>query len=166
MARPVNCKSCRHVKTQCTCGRPTEYKEEYVDKVDEYLLLCTDEVEEYHKTRGEKSDTYERLVNVKLPKIEGFAQFLDVDKTSLYEWEKKHKTFSHALNKIRTAQHNRLVDNGLAGVYSPVITKLMLSNNHGYKEKADVTTNNKDLPQPILLNAFPNNDSNTEGSQA
>lgn len=133
-------------------GRPTEYKEEYIDKVDEYLEQCQEKYEEFHKTRGEKSDTYERIVKVNLPTIEGFSDFIDVNKSSLYEWEGQHTEFSDALNKIRRKQHERLVEGGLSGTYSPVITKLMLSNNHGYKEKTDVTTNDEKI-EPISVSA-------------
>lgn len=131
-------------------GRPTEYKEEYISKATEYLNCCQDTVEEYHKTRGEKSDTYDRLVHVRLPSIEGFALFLDVNKTSLYEWEKKYPEFSNALDKIRTTQQQQLMDKGLSGEYSPVIAKLILSANHGMREKQDVTTDGKELPIPII----------------
>lgn len=123
-------------------ARPTEYKEEYVGRVEQYLTECQDDYEEWHKTRGVRSDTYERVNRVRLPTLEGFARFIDVNKSSLYEWEKEHKEFSDALGKIRVEQHDRLVNNGLGGIYSPVITKLMLSNNHGYREKTetDLTT--------------------------
>jgi hypothetical protein len=79
-------------------------------------------------------------VNVNLPKIEGFAQYIGVHKDTITEWKKKYDDFSVALDKIRTEQHNRLVDNGLSGRYNPVITRLILANNHGMREKSDVTT--------------------------
>ena len=131
MARPV--------------GRPTKYTDKMPAKVDEYLAECTVWWDEFHKTRGEKSDTYERVINVKLPMIDGFAEYIDVNKTTLYEWAKEHKEFSNSLDKIIRQQHNMLAQGGVAGYFNPVITKLMLSNNHGYKEKSDVTTNDKDI---------------------
>jgi hypothetical protein len=121
-------------------GRPTEYLQEYCDKVDEYIAERADEEYEYHKTRGEKSDSYERKIKVKLPTIEGFALFIGVSKRVLYEWEAKYPEFLHALDKIRTEQHNRLIDWGLSGDYNPTIAKLILSSNHGMREKSDVTT--------------------------
>lgn len=116
-------------------ARPSEYKEEYVDKVDEYLSITVDTIEEK---------------KVKLPTIEGFARYIGVNKTSLYEWEKKHDIFSNALDKIRQEQQQRLLDNGLAGTYNPTIAKLVLSANHGMREKQDVTTDGKELPTPLL----------------
>jgi len=121
-------------------GRPSKWDPIFIDKVDEYLATCVDEEREFHKTRGDKSDSFERIVKVNLPKIEGFAQYIGVHKDTLIEWEKKSDEFSVALNKIRTEQHNRLMDNGLSGGYNPMITRLILATNHGYREKSDVTT--------------------------
>jgi len=125
-------------------GRPTKYTEDMVDKVDYYIEKESIDSEiEFHKTRGEKSDTYERVLTVKLPTIEGFASFIGVNKDSLYEWARKHEVFSVALEKIRVEQRNRLIDNGLSGNYNSTIAKLILSSNHGMKEKSDVTSDGK-----------------------
>ncbi len=121
----------------------TQYKEEYIQKVEDYLLTCGDEFDEFHKTRSDSSNSYERIVNVNLPMIEGFAEYIDVHKDTLYKWEKENPDFSDALDKIRKVQHNMLVKGGVSNRYNPAITKLMLMNNHGYKEKSDVTTDGK-----------------------
>jgi len=144
-----------------TTGRPLEYKEEYVQKVDEYLSLCRDEEYEFHKTRGEKSDSYEEKTKVKLPTIEGFALFIGVNKTSLYEWEKLFPIFSNALDKIRTEQQTRLIDKGLSGQYNPVIAKLILSSNHGMKERSDIESGDKPLTATIIINK-PNEDTTND----
>ena len=112
-----------------------------------------------------KQKTYEKKIKVNLPLIEGFALFIDVDKTTLYDWEKKHKEFSHALNKIRTEQQKRLMYSGLSGEYNPVIAKLVLSANHGMREKSDLTTDGKEFPQP-LLNAIRDHNGDKEDKPA
>jgi hypothetical protein len=114
-------------------GRPSEFKEEYIAKADEYLELSRDTENENGKLK------------VKLPTIEGFSLFLDVNKTSLYEWEKINPDFSNALDKIRKEQHDRLINNGLSNDYNSTIAKLVLSSNHGYKEKSDVTSNDEKI---------------------
>lgn len=134
-------------------GRPTKYLEEYINKVDEYLDLHQDLEMERVGLKSEKG--YEKIdyvLRVDLPTIEGFARFLGVNKTTLYEWEKNYEGFSNALDKIRVEQQTRLINEGLAGNYNPTIAKLILSSNHGMREKTDtdLTSNGKDL-QPLLV---------------
>lgn len=118
-------------------GRPTEYSDTFVQEAYKYLKTCEDKETEFHKTRGEKSDSYERIVVVNLPSIEGLAAYLHVSKNTLYDWKEQHKEFSDALDDIIIKQHNVLVSGGLSGNYSPVIAKLLLSSNHGYAEKSE-----------------------------
>lgn len=134
-------------------ARPCEYKEEYIEKADEYLKGKQDLISQNEKT-------------VSLPTIEGFALFLGVNKTSLYEWEKKNPLFSNALNKIRTEQQERLINQGLAGNYNSTIAKLILSANHGMREKTetDITSGGKAF-QPILANVL-SNDSTEKNNEA
>ena len=134
-------------------GRPKKYDPIFIKKVDEYLATCNDVEDEFHKTRGEKSDTFERTLKVHLPKIEEFARFINVHKDTLVEWAKENDDFSVALSKIKLEQHNRLVDESLAGNYNPVIAKLMLSSNHGYREKSDMTSNDESI-KIVFDNAF------------
>lgn len=130
-------------------GRPTEYKEEYIQKVDEYLESCVDEEWDWTKTDGDKSTSYEHRIKVKLPTIDGFAQFIDVPRRCLYDWKEKNEEFSHSLDKIVTEQKRRLLDRGLSGDYNPKIAALILSANHNMREKSDITTNDERLPTPI-----------------
>ena len=140
-------------------SRPEEYKKEYVDKVDEYLELNKDE--EIRSVRSAKVSKFNEdksgwqnvgiKLKVKLPTIEGFALFIGVSKKSLYNWEEKYPEFLHALEKIRTEQHNRLINMGLSGDYNSTIAKLILSSNHGMREKADVTSDEKPITSLIGL---------------
>ena len=139
-------------------GRPSKYDEGMIAKVDEYLETCVDEVETFHKTVGDKSNSYERVLKVNLPKIEGFAQYIDVSLFSLYKWSEESQEFSEALDKIRKAQHNKLVDGAISGNYNPTIAKLMLSRNHGYKEKSDVTTNDEKIESGVVILPAKDND--------
>lgn len=143
-------------------GRPTEYNEEIITKTEEYIKQCVDDIEEYHKTRGDKSDTYERIVRVRLPTIEGLAVYLKVGKQTLYDWEKVNPKFLDVMNDLRNIQADRLINNGMNGDYSPVIAKVLLTK-HGYREGIDQTTNDKDMPIPILkLDALLRNNSDKE----
>lgn len=107
-------------------GRPTKYNPKFINSVNEYLEENQDSYIEETTRAG---------LTVKLPTIEGFAAFIGVNKTSLYEWEAKNPMFSNALDKIRQAQHQRLINKGLSGEYNSTIAKLVLSSNHNYAEK-------------------------------
>ena len=133
-------------------GRPTKYDPEinYEQKALDYLESYKDEKGEFHKTRGEKSDTFERIVTVKLPTIEGFCEYIGINIDTSNEWAKIYPTFSGALEIVRNEQRRRLTENGLNGTYNSTIAKLILSANHGMAERKDVTTNGKELPTPII----------------
>lgn len=121
-------------------GRPQEYTDEIVEKVQEYLTLCVD-------TPADKESDIK--ANVKIPTIEGLAVYLEVSRDTIYDWEKKFERFSYILGKLRSEQANRLINNGLAGTYNSTIAKVLLTK-HGYREGIDQTTNDKDIPTPIL----------------
>lgn len=131
-------------------GRPTKYEPRFIESADEYLALNQDEEYDWTKADGKVQTVYEKKIKVHLPTVEGFALFLNVDKTTLYEWASKYPEFSHALRKIVEEQHKRLIDKGLSGEYNSTIAKLVLSANHNMRERQDITTNDKDLPSPIL----------------
>lgn len=128
-------------------GRPTKYTKEYIDKVDEYLEANIDEeVQVVKQANTEKGyEIYDNKLRVRLPTLKGFALFIDVNESTLYEWDKKYPEFSKSLEKIKTEQHNRLINQGLSGHYNSTIAKLILSANHGMREKSDVTSNNKPI---------------------
>jgi hypothetical protein len=127
---------------------PSVYDPSFTQRVDDYLKERTDEFYEFWKTRGVKSDSYEERVKVHLPSIEDFAEYLGVSRKILYIWEKEYPDFAEALEKIRTRQHNLIINGSLSGYYNPVISKLILTTNHGYRDRVDATS--KDQP----LNSF------------
>lgn len=126
-------------KAKKKVGRPTKYDPKFIKSVEKYLEEHKDDVFDYHKTMGEKSDSYERRVQVKLPTLKGFARYIGVNESTIYEWDKTYPGFSKSLDDIRTEQHDRLVNAGLSGDYNPTIAKLVLSTNHGYSEKNEYT---------------------------
>lgn len=139
-------------------GRPSEYKEEYIKKVDEYLSTKEDEEIE----REKKDGWYEYKLRANLPTIEGFARFIGVNKTSLYEWEKKHPKFSNALEEIRVEQKERLINYGLSGDYNSTIAKLILSSNHGMSDKQELDHTSKGERIEGFNYVVPNNEANDQ----
>lgn len=130
-------------------GRPTSYSQEMLDKTIKYIESCNDIDED-------KENNIKRTVN--LPSIEGLAYEIKVNKTTIYEWEKAHEEYSNVIDDLRAKQAKSLLNNGLSGAYNSTIAKVLLTK-HGYREGIDATTNDKDLPTPIipLHGVLPNN---------
>jgi hypothetical protein len=144
-------------------GRPTKYDPSYCEKVKDYLAQSVDEWDEYHKTRGDKSDTYERTLKVKLPSHEGFAIYLGVIVQTLINWSEEYPDFLVALRLIDQAQKERLANEGLAGTYSPLIAKLILSSNHGMRERSDFTSDDEKIKNINVSITDNNAKKSTEG---
>lgn len=111
-------------------GRPTLYSENMLNEVFAYLS---------------------RLNHDELPTMAGLALHLGVSKDTLNEWEKVHSEFSVALKRVMLKQEVKLINDGIYGgkEVNATIVKLLLQNNHGMREKQDVTTDGKQMPTPI-----------------
>lgn len=114
-------------------GRHSEYDPAYVEKAKEYLAGCIDSF-----TGDEKK--------VRLPSIEGLARYLEVSRPSIYKWKGEQPLFSYILEQILAEQATRLMNNGLSGVYTPTISKLILTK-HGYSDRTetDITSKNEKI---------------------
>jgi hypothetical protein len=78
-------------------GRPTKYIPELIyPKLEEYLAQCGKEQTE-------------------LPSIEGLALYLDVNKTTIFEWDKKYPEFSNYIKKLADKQKSQLMNDGMYG---------------------------------------------------
>lgn len=115
-------------------GRKSKYSEEMQDRAEHFI------------EKGYKEINKEAL----FPNAAGMALYLDVNKDTLYEWAKRHPTFSDTLKKMNEKQGNALIFNGLSGKYNSVITKLAL-HNHGYKDKGDVTSNEEKIDMGVTF---------------
>lgn len=131
-------------------GRPTKYSDEMLKKVQEYLDSCVDTEGEFHKTRGEKSDSFERTLDVNLPSALGLSLYLGVNEDTLYEWSKKHVEFSEAFRRVVKEGEHRMVNNAMSGKYNPLMAKFVLSSRHEYREKTDVTSGGKNIVDKVL----------------
>lgn len=131
-------------------ARPTDYSDEIVKKAKAYLGMFDIVDEEQQEV---------------IPTIEGLALFLGISRTTVYAWQKEagKEEFSYIVEDILAKQAQMLISKGLLSQYAPTIAKVMLTK-HGYREGIDQTTNDKDLPTP-LLHALRNNDSDKETSE-
>lgn len=120
-------------------ARPTEYTPETIDRVKEYLDSCEDEeVQQLTGLSAKGTELYKNKLNVNIPTIEGLAVFLDINKTTVYEWESRYPEFSNVIGILRSIQAERLVNKGLSGDYNPTIAKVLLTK-HGYAERTELT---------------------------
>lgn len=128
-------------------GRPTKYNENRCGEVKSYLKECEVKIGEFHKTRGIKSDTFERYALGWLPTYEGLAILMNVNVDTLIEWGKIYPKFSDSLKKLLHIQKQTIIQFSMLGLYNPTIAKLMLSANHGMHEKSetDVTSNGEKI---------------------
>lgn len=117
-------------------GRPSDYNEiEVRTKLYTYLESCKDT--EY-PILDKEGNVVDFKVRANIPTIEGFALFLGVNKTTIYEWESNHPEFSNDIGRLRQEQANRLVNKGLSGEYNSTIAKVLLTK-HGYREGIEQT---------------------------
>lgn len=114
-------------------GRPTEYDPTFVEELEQYLAGTGRE-------------------HTILPTIEGFALHLDVSKKSLYNWAEQHPEFLHALDKLMGKQAEQLINDGIYGgkEVNSTIVKLLLQNNHGMRERTDVTSDEEKIVGPVV----------------
>lgn len=125
-------------------GRPTDYSDKVLKAAKKYLKECEDEpVQETIGLSAKGTELYKNKLNVNLPTIEGLSAYLKVNRDTLYEWAKIHKEFSDTLEDIKAEQAKRLINSGLSGDYNSTIAKLILSSNHGMREKTDVDHTSK-----------------------
>jgi len=117
-------------KAKRAVGRPTKYKPKFCD-LTKYLRHC--------KAKKE------------LPSLTGYAVFLGVAESTVQKWGKEHDEFSVSLGELLTIEKQVLMNKGLTGKYNSTITKLILSSNHGMKERVDQTSDDKPIETPPTL---------------
>ena len=127
-------------------ARPTKYKEEFCDMVDDFLKENRDEQYQLTKSSSSKGESWDNKIKVKLPTQYAFAKYIGVAEDTVIEWSKKYPRFSESLGKILAEQKQRLLDMGLSGDYNSTIAKLILSANHGLAERKDITSGDKPIP--------------------
>jgi hypothetical protein len=119
-------------------GRPTKYDPSFVQAVDEYIA-----------TTGKEQTS--------LPTKQGLALYLNVDDETLNEWAKIYPEFSATLRKLMLKQGEQLINDGIYGgkEVNATIVKLLLQNNHGMKERNDVTSQDEKIEtNTIVLTNF------------
>ncbi len=145
-------------------GRKTDYSEKTLVRANGYIDACGEiyDVKERPTVKDGKvhEETYVKP-KIKLPTVEGLALELDVHRDTLYEWAKQHPLFSDTLEKLKKKQAEMLMQYGLSGDYNPAIAKLILSANHGMKEKTETDVTSKGEKITSINYIVPNGDNDT-----
>ena len=80
-----------------------------------------------------------------IPTVCGFACYVGTCEKTIYNWADAHPEFLQALDELHSKQQQILLSKGLLGEFNSTIDKLILMNNHGYKERRDTTSGEKPL---------------------
>lgn len=133
-------------------GAPTKYDISLIDKVDEYLTTTGDKYQTFD-TGAVKDGVPVKITKlvVDMPMIEGFSDYINVDVSTITRWEGEYPDFYLAINRIRKAQKKVLANKGVSGEYNPIIARLILSANHGMREKSDVTSDDKPIQSNTII---------------
>ena len=116
----------------------TVYDKSILAKAQEYSAIFDED--SYHFVRGAgRSGTPTDRQPVKLPTVEGLGLYIRTSKTMCLTWELQYPEFTQVLAELRMKQAKALIENGLAGLYDPDITKVLLAK-HGYRESIDLNS--------------------------
>lgn len=95
-------------------ARPTDYKDEYVDFVLNYIDECQE--------------------SKSIPYMEDIALQLNVDEDTITNWCKVHDQFFGAIKKLKILQKKNLQQLGLSGKIRASMPIFLLKANHGMIE--------------------------------
>lgn len=106
-------------------GEKYKYTPEIVEKAREYL------------------ENWENIADNAIPTMAGLATYLDINRDTLYEWEKQGKEkeekreMTDICARARQIQEQVLISKGLTKKYDNSLTKLLLTR-HGYSDRQEV----------------------------
>lgn len=130
-------------------GRPTSYKDEYVDQLIEFFDTSVYTIKTtYDKDGNEK---VEKVLNP-FPTLARFATRIGVTRDTLYEWatarneqgELKHEDFSYAYKRAKDFQEALLVEGAIGGMYQANFSIFTAKNVLGWRDKTEQEITGKD----------------------
>lgn len=125
-------------------GKPKNWKtpEELQKDIDKYFTECDDRI---YKVYDKVKQTVVEIQKQIPYTIEGLCETLDCDRDTLLNYEKKdgYEEFFGTIKKAKLKVQRNKVERGLDSESNPAVTIFDLKNNHGYKDKTEVDSNNK-----------------------
>lgn len=130
-------------------GRPTVYRDEFVDMILAWFRIDVERQVEVTKAGpdGRPVTVMETVLN-RFPTLERFADSIGVTRQTLHDWsvatEKdgktlKHPEFSYAYARAKDLQAALLQEGGIGGMYEARLTGLALKNIAGWRDQVDQT---------------------------
>jgi hypothetical protein len=114
-------------------GRPTDYNPDYCQIMIDYFSVP------HYEGEGKEKEGAE------FPQFTAFARTIGVSRSTLHLWSQTHQEFSDAYSICKELQEELLVNNSLKNRYNPYFAQFVLKNGHGYKDKQEVESTNKNI---------------------
>lgn len=114
-------------------GRPTIYDPiKTIAAAEAYLASCEkDDIEEFHKHRTGKKGigSFDRILHVNLPTLEGLALHLKVNRDTIYSWkdDPTKPDFSDICERLLLLQAQKLQKGAVSGQYNASVSTMLLA---------------------------------------
>lgn len=105
--------------------------EELRDKVEEYFSKSV----YMQSLDGQKEFTKPKT-------IEGLASHLGVVRETLFKWEKEDEEFAPIIKRAKERISEDMIIRALSGEFKEGFVKFLMTNNHDYKERQEVLSEN------------------------
>lgn len=124
-------------------GRPTSYKPEYCQLVLDYFSAPREPQRmpvsaEQSEANGWKEQY--RHVCGELPSLTGFAESVEVNRTTLLDWRRRHPDFDIACARGTAIAERLLAERSLNNLYNSQFAFAYAKNVFGWKDKTEVET--------------------------
>jgi len=132
----VKKKASKPVTKETTRGRPVgdTYKKSYTTLAYAYVRKCRKETG--WKNVGNKEKPH-FVYKINMPQVDTFAEHIGVTDRTLTNWCPGHEEFDDAIEHIKRAQKQMLVQEGICGTTPSKMATFLLSANHGMVEKKE-----------------------------
>lgn len=120
-------------------GRPTKMTPELLEKAAGYIKWCEDNpIVCKHILNQATGEMIPAEKKPRCPTIAGLASYLGIGKQTLVNWTQDNKEFLSVLEDLKAEAESMMEQNGLVGVFNPLMSKFLLSSDYGKVEKNEV----------------------------
>jgi hypothetical protein len=141
-------------------GAPSKYDPKYCKMIKDFFNKKCYESQILIKAYKDGS-TEEKHVEIPcdLPLFEKFAKKIKVHRETLLNWTKQYPEFFDAYKEAKDSQSEILITNGLRNNYAQPFAIFAAKNVIGWKDRQDITSDNKPLPNPVISVQIANGES-------